>query len=55
LIEGPARLIGGADLWARLGGELVVDPGKLMAAGWSPARDTRAALSALVRAPAGRA
>jgi len=52
LIETPARLIGGADLWDRLGGELVVDPGKLIAAGWSPAPDTMAALSALVRPPA---
>jgi hypothetical protein len=52
LIERAARLIGGADLWDRLGGELVVDPGKLMAAGWAPARDTKAALSALVQAPA---
>ncbi len=50
LIETAARLVGGADLWDRLGGELVVDPGKLMAAGWSPARNTKAALSALVRA-----
>ena len=51
LIEMAARLVGGADLWERLGGELVVDPGKLIAAGWSSARDTKAALSALVRSP----
>jgi nucleoside-diphosphate-sugar epimerase len=49
LIETAARLVGGADLWDRLGRELVVDPGKLMAAGWSPARDTKAALSACGR------
>jgi nucleoside-diphosphate-sugar epimerase len=51
LVETAARLVGGADLWDRLGGELVVDPGKLMAAGWSPARDTKAALGALGQAP----
>jgi len=51
LIEMAARLVGGADLWERLGGELVVEPGKLIATGWSPARDTKAALTALVRAP----
>jgi UDP-glucose 4-epimerase len=55
LIETAARLVGGADLWDRLGGELVVDPGKLIAAGWSPAPDTKAALSALVRASSARA
>jgi UDP-glucose 4-epimerase len=51
LIEMAARLAGGADLWERLGGELVVDPGKLIAAGWAPARDTKAALTAAARAP----
>jgi UDP-glucose 4-epimerase len=50
LIEMAARLAGGADLWERLGGELVVDPGKLIAAGWTPARDTTAALTAAARA-----
>jgi UDP-glucose 4-epimerase len=55
LIAPAARLVGGADLWDRLGGELVVNPAKLMAAGWSPARDTKAALSALARAPAATA
>ena len=54
LIEMAARLVGGADLWERLGGELVVGPAKLIAAGWSPARNTKAALSALVRAPTAR-
>jgi UDP-glucose 4-epimerase len=55
LIAPAARLVGGADLWDRLGGELVVNPAKLMAAGWSPERDTKAALSALARAPAAAA
>jgi nucleoside-diphosphate-sugar epimerase len=43
-MEAIARLVGGAALWERIGGELVVDPAKLMAAGWSPATDTQAAL-----------
>ena len=38
LIELAARVSGGPDLWDRLGGELVVYPGKLIAAGWAPAR-----------------
>ena len=50
LIEIAARLAGGPDLWERLGGELVVYPGKLIAAGWAPARDTTAALTAAARA-----
>jgi UDP-glucose 4-epimerase len=32
------------DLWERLGGELVADPRKLIAAGWQPDRDTLGAL-----------
>jgi UDP-glucose 4-epimerase len=51
LIEGAARLLGGAALWERIGGELVVDPAKLVAAGWSPAADTKAALKKCVQAP----
>ncbi len=35
-VEALARLVGGAELWDRLGGELVVDPAKLMAVGWRP-------------------
>jgi len=50
LIKMAARAAGGADLWERLGGELVVDPGKLIAAGWTPATDTRAALTAAAQA-----
>ena len=33
--------------WQRLGGPLVADPSKLIAAGWSPATDTTVALSAM--------
>jgi nucleoside-diphosphate-sugar epimerase len=51
-VEIPLRLIGRADLWERFGGDLVVDPGKLIAAGWRPAHDTRAGLAALVQAAA---
>jgi len=49
-MEAVIRLAGGAALWERIGGELVVDPAKLMAAGWSPATDTRAALMKSVQA-----
>ncbi len=42
------------DLWERLGGNLRVDPGKLIAAGWQPAHDTRSGLAALVQAAAPR-
>jgi UDP-glucose 4-epimerase len=49
-MEAMVRLAGGAALWERIGGELVVDPAKLMAAGWLPATDTRAALMKSVRA-----
>jgi UDP-glucose 4-epimerase len=51
LIETAARAVGGPALWDRIGGNLVADPAKLMAAGWSPSADTRAALMTSVRAP----
>ncbi len=47
-VEIPLRLTGRDDLWDRLGGNLRVDPGKLLAAGWQPAHDTRTGLAALV-------
>ncbi|MFD2182362.1 NAD-dependent epimerase/dehydratase family protein [Rhodoplanes azumiensis] len=57
LIPVPPPLIGGllcaagrAATWDRIGGALVVDPGKLLAAGWRPAVDTRAGLAAMMRA-----
>jgi UDP-glucose 4-epimerase len=43
------RLIGQGELWQRLGGSLVADPAKLMAAGWRPAIDTRAGLTAMMQ------
>ena len=50
--EIPLRLLRHADLWNRFGGNLRVDPGKLIAAGWRPAHDTRSGLQALVQAAA---
>lgn len=49
-LEIPLRLLGRDELWERLGGNLRVDPGKLLAAGWRPAHDTKAGLAALVQA-----
>jgi UDP-glucose 4-epimerase len=45
------RLIGRGDVWDRVGGSLVVDPGKLIAAGWQPDPDSLDALERM----AGRA
>jgi UDP-glucose 4-epimerase len=44
------KLIGRADVWERLGGTLVADPGKLIAAGWRPDPDTKAALARMAAA-----
>jgi UDP-glucose 4-epimerase len=51
LVATVARLLGGADVWDRLGGELMAFPGKLMAAGWSPVAETEAALTRAAQAP----
>jgi UDP-glucose 4-epimerase len=51
LFETGLRIAGRADVWERLGGSLVVDPGKLIAAGWRPDPDTKAGLARLARAP----
>ena len=53
-IEMPLRLLRHADLWNCFGGNLRVDPGKLIAAGWRPAHDTRSGLKALIQAAAPR-
>jgi nucleoside-diphosphate-sugar epimerase len=53
-IELPLRLFRRADVWNRIGGNLRVDAGKLIAAGWRPAHDTRAGLTAMVQAAAPR-
>jgi hypothetical protein len=47
-----AKAMGRGDEWQRLGGSLVVDPGKLLDIGWKPAIDTRTGLAALTRAVA---
>jgi len=53
-IELPLRLFRRADVWHRIGGNLRVDAGKLIAAGWRPAHDTRTGLIAMVQAAAPR-
>lgn len=40
--------VGRGEVWERLGGALVVDPGKLIAAGWRPEVDTESALARMV-------
>jgi len=52
-VEIPLRLFGRDDLWERLGGNLRVDPGKLVTAGWQPVHDTRGGVAALVQAESG--
>jgi UDP-glucose 4-epimerase len=47
--EIPLRMMRRGDLWERFGGDLQVDPGKLIAAGWQPLHDTRAGLAAMVK------
>jgi nucleoside-diphosphate-sugar epimerase len=51
-VEIPMRMMRRSDLWERLGGNLRVDAGKLIAAGWQPLHDTRAGLAAMVKPPA---
>jgi UDP-glucose 4-epimerase len=50
LLQALLKLAGRADIWERLGGDLVVDPGKLIAAGWQPQGDTLGGLAQLARA-----
>jgi len=54
LIATPLAAIGRRDLWDRLGGHSVIDPAKLLAAGWRPTTDTRAGLAAMVQAASPR-
>jgi nucleoside-diphosphate-sugar epimerase len=42
------------DEWERLGGEMVVDPAKLLRVGWQPRIETRAGLAAMVQATSPR-
>jgi len=44
------RVAGRAHLWDRIGGNCIVAPTKLLAAGWRPTTDTRAGLAAMVQA-----
>jgi nucleoside-diphosphate-sugar epimerase len=46
----PLKGIGKGDVWEQLGRDLVVDPGKLIAAGWRPEADTYRALAAAAAA-----
>ncbi|MBK5959738.1 hypothetical protein CCR97_16230 [Rhodoplanes elegans] len=48
-IAGLLRATGRAATWDRIGGSLVVDPGRLLAAGWHPVIDTRSGLAAMMR------
>ena len=53
LFELPLKLVGRGDVWERLAGSLVVDPGKLIAAGWRPDAGTRRALARMAAAHSG--
>jgi UDP-glucose 4-epimerase len=53
-LAAPLKAIGRSDLWERLGGALVVDPAKLIAAGWRPAMETHAGLAAMAQAASPR-
>jgi nucleoside-diphosphate-sugar epimerase len=44
------RATGRAHIWERIGGDCVINPAKLLAAGWRPATDTRAGLAAMAQA-----
>jgi nucleoside-diphosphate-sugar epimerase len=50
VFETPLKMLGRGDVWERLGGSLVVDPGRLIAAGWHPDADTLGALARLAAA-----
>jgi nucleoside-diphosphate-sugar epimerase len=52
LIAMAAKAMGRDEEWQRVGGSLVVEPSKLLRAGWKPAIDTRTGLAALARAAA---
>jgi nucleoside-diphosphate-sugar epimerase len=48
-LELPLRLIGRGAMWDRIGRNLRVDAGKLIAAGWRPAHDTLTGLAAMAQ------
>src|ERR1700722_7736507 len=47
-LETPLRLLRRKGMWERIGGNLRIDPEKLIGAGWQPLHDTRDGLTALV-------
>jgi UDP-glucose 4-epimerase len=49
LIALAANAAGRGEEWQRVGGAMIADSGKLLAAGWKPAVETRAGLMALTR------
>jgi nucleoside-diphosphate-sugar epimerase len=49
LFEVVLKCLGRVDVWDRIGGTLVVDPAKLIAAGLKPVSDTRTGLAAMAR------
>jgi UDP-glucose 4-epimerase len=53
-VEVPLRAMRRGELWDRIGGNLRVDPAKLLAAGWRPRHDTLTGLAAVVQAAAPR-
>jgi nucleoside-diphosphate-sugar epimerase len=53
-LEWLLRMMWRGDVWARIGGNLRVDAGKLIAAGWQPLHDTRGGLTAMAQAAAPR-
>jgi nucleoside-diphosphate-sugar epimerase len=53
-VETPLRMLRRDDVWERLGGNLRVDAGKLIAAGWRPVHDSWGGLTALVEVTASR-
>lgn len=53
-VETPLRALRREQAWERLGGNLRIDAGKLIAAGWQPLHDTWGGLAALVEASASR-
>jgi nucleoside-diphosphate-sugar epimerase len=50
LIAVPLKLIGRQAVWDRLGGALVADASELIATGWRPDPDTRAAIACMAQA-----
>jgi len=53
-VQIPLRLIRRSDMWDRIGGNLRVDPGKLIGAGWHPVHDTITGLKSMAQAAAPR-